>query len=218
MQWSLLETLAEPQRREFLSACRERRFTRGEVLFHDGDLADSVYLLRSGTAAVSITTPLGETATITVVGPGASFGEVALVGEPTVRSATVTALEPCEALRMPAAAFERLRREHPAVERWLLEFFAGEIRRLTAQLVEALYLPADRRVLRRLLDLCPLYDTDASAAVVVPVTQVMLANMAGTTRVTANQALQRAKTRGAITLSRGTVSVIDHTRLTQLAQ
>jgi CRP-like cAMP-binding protein len=212
----LLKTLPPAEQRRFLAACRRRRFSRGEVLFHEGDVADSVHVLTEGRAAVGITTANGDVATLTVVGPGATFGDVALLAHPPIRSATVTALEPCLTLSLQGPAFEALRREHPAVERLLLEALAGEVRRLTAQLVEALYVPADRRVLRRLLDLTSLYD-DGDAQPSIPVTQAMLASMAGTSRVTANQVLSRARDRGCLRLTRGRIQILDRRALARLA-
>jgi CRP/FNR family cyclic AMP-dependent transcriptional regulator len=217
VRWPLLETLNETERELLLATCRRRTFRRGEVLFHEGDAADSSHVLVSGRAAIGITTADGDEATLGVVGPEASFGEVALVAHPPIRSATVTALEPCETLSMRGPDFERLRREHPAVERMLLEELASQVRSLSNQLVEALYLPADRRVLRRLIDLTALYD-DGAGTVKVAITQTMLASMAGTSRVTANQALQKASTRGCVELSRGFIHVLDRTGLARLAR
>ena len=217
MGWPLIETLSEADQRRVLDACRQRRFAPREVLFHEGDGADSVLVLTKGRASIGVTTPDGDVATLTVVGPGATFGELSLVAHPPIRSATVTALEPCETLSLHGRAFTTLRSDFPAVEKHLLESLAGQVRRLSEQLVEALYLPADRRVLRRLLDLAAIYD-EGQARTLVPVTQVMLASMAGTSRVTTNQALRRAKDRGCVELTRGNIYVVDSGKLAQLAR
>jgi CRP/FNR family transcriptional regulator, cyclic AMP receptor protein len=217
MHWPLLDTLDEAERERLLSTCRRRRFRRGEVLFHEGDATDSVHVLVSGRAAIGIVTADGDEATLGVVGEGATFGEVSLVAHPPVRSATVTALEPCETLSLRGPEFDRLRREHPAVERMLLEQLALQVRRLSTQLVEALYVPADRRVLRRLVDLTELYD-DGTGTAKVMVTQSMLASIAGTSRVTANQALHKASSRGCVELARGYIHVLDRDGLARLAR
>jgi CRP/FNR family cyclic AMP-dependent transcriptional regulator len=218
MTWPLLESLPDADRQQVLATCRRRRFKRDEVLFHEGDTADSVQLLTRGRATVGVTTPDGDVATLTVVGPGATFGELTLVSDPPVRSATVTAMEACETLSLHGAAFATLRSRFPAVEKYLLEAIAGQVRRLSAQLVEALYLPADRRVLRRLLDLTDVYADEAQPKTLVPVTQVMLASMAGTSRVTTNQALQRAKDRGCVELTRGRIYVVNKQQLARIAR
>ncbi|MFV0308828.1 MAG: cyclic nucleotide-binding domain-containing protein [Desertimonas sp.] len=47
-----------------------RRFRRGEVVFHEGDPGDTVHLVDKGHVAVRVTTPVGDVATVRVVGPG----------------------------------------------------------------------------------------------------------------------------------------------------
>ena len=80
------------QVRELLQVARRRRFSRNEVVFHRDDPGDSLHLISKGRFAIQVMTPLGETATIAIRGPGESFGEMALVGGAR-RSATVLALE-----------------------------------------------------------------------------------------------------------------------------
>jgi len=70
----LLADLPEASRREVLASGRRRTFARGEVVFHRHDPSDTVHLVRQGRFGVQITTPLGDTAILSLVGPGESFG------------------------------------------------------------------------------------------------------------------------------------------------
>ena len=56
MDWPLLASLAEDDRRAVLAATRLRRFARGEVVVHEGDPADSLHLVESGRLAVRVST------------------------------------------------------------------------------------------------------------------------------------------------------------------
>ena len=114
VEWQLLADVPEEALHALLTIARRRTFGRGEVVFHRGDPADSLNLIRKGRFSVSIATPLGDTAMLSVRGPGDAFGELALLGEP-VRSATVSALEPAETSSIHRDDFERLRHEHPIV-------------------------------------------------------------------------------------------------------
>src|SRR2546421_133058 len=138
-------------------ATRTAPRSRGEIVFHRGDPADSLHLVRKGRYAVRIVTPLGDSAMLSVRGPGDAFGELALIGEESVRSATVSALEPGETHSVYRADFERVRREHPHVNDVLLGILTDRLRRLSDQVVEAYYVPADRRVLRRVCELAQAY-------------------------------------------------------------
>jgi CRP-like cAMP-binding protein len=124
----------------------------------------------------------------------------------------VIALEPCETLSLGRDQFERLRASYPGVNRFLLELLSARVERLNGQLVEALHVPAERRVLRRLLDLCQMYGGDGQR-IVIPVTQETLASLAGTTRPTANQVLGRLAARQLVEVSRGQIVVLNRGEL-----
>jgi CRP-like cAMP-binding protein len=108
-----------------------------------------------------------------------------------------------------------VRVRQPAVERFLVEVLARAVRRLTTQVTEALYMPADTRVLHRLADLAAHYaTTEVDGVVVVPLTQTDLASMAGTTRQTCNRVLHGLSDAGCVSLERGRIVVIDRGALT----
>jgi CRP/FNR family transcriptional regulator, cyclic AMP receptor protein len=125
---------------------------------------------------------------------------MALVAEGRRRSATVAALEEAETFAVYQGDFERLRREHRGVDGVLIAFLAGELRRQNQLLLEALYVPVERRVLRRLLELTEFYGEGDHA---VPLTQEQLAELAGTSRSTVNRVLREEEQRGSVELRRG---------------
>jgi CRP/FNR family transcriptional regulator, cyclic AMP receptor protein len=207
VEWRLLEGVPADEVRQLLSLARRRKFKRGEVVFHRDDPADSMHLVVNGRFAIRVMTPLGEPATIAVRGPGDSFGEMALVGGAR-RSATVEALEESETFCVYEGDFHRLRRQHREVDQLLIGFLAGEVRMLNERLLEALYLPAERRVLRRVVELAELYG-GGDGPVEVPLTQEELAGLAGTSRATVNGVLRAEQERGTIELRRGRTVVVD---------
>jgi CRP-like cAMP-binding protein len=197
-----------------LAATRRRRFARREVLFHEGDPGDTVHLLDRGRVAVKITTPLGDVATLRVRGPGAVIGELALLGGAGTamprRMATVVALEKVETLSLHRDQFMELRTAHPSVDDFLVNVLAEEVSRLSGLLVEALYVPVDTRVLRRLVALAADYaETDDLVGVEVPLTQEDLASLAGTSRATVNRVVGEAEKAGLVEVRRGRVIVLD---------
>ena len=193
--------------RQVLQIARRRTFARGEVVFHRGDPADSLQLVVKGRFAVRITTPLGDSALIAVHGPGGAFGELALVSDHAVRSATVSALEAAETRSVYRDDFFRLQRDHPGVNAVLVRLLAEQVRRMDERVVEAHYIDADRRVRRRLLELAEVYG--GGDAVTIPLTQEDLADMAGTSRATVNRVLREEQQRGSVELQRGKTVVLD---------
>jgi CRP-like cAMP-binding protein len=216
MQWQLFGDLPPEEVRRVLTMARRRTFGRGEVVFHEGDPADSLHLIEKGRFAVRVTTPLGETATLAIRGPGEAFGELALVSE-APRSATVAALEPAETHSLYRREFDQLRREHPYVNRILVAVLAASVRRMDELIVEAFYVGAEKRVLRRLRDLAAIYG-NGSEQITVPLTQEDLAGLAGTSRATVNRVLRDEESRGTVTLGRGRTVVIDLDTLTRRAR
>jgi CRP/FNR family transcriptional regulator, cyclic AMP receptor protein len=217
MQWRLLEGVDEEDVRRLLSVSRRRRFGRNEVVFHRDDPGDSLHLIEKGRFAIRIMTPLGDTVTIAVRGPGESFGEMALVGEAPRRSATVVALEQAETLAVYKREFEDLRRNHRSVDEVLFAFLVAEIRMLNERLLEALYIPVERRVLRRLRELTSTA-ADSQEPAAVPLTQEELAELAGTTRATINRILRHEEERGTVALERGRTLVLDRAEIARRAQ
>jgi CRP/FNR family cyclic AMP-dependent transcriptional regulator len=203
VEWPLFAGVSESEMRDVLQIARRRRFARGEVVFHRDDPGDSLHLIIKGRFAVRIMTPLGDTATIAIRGPGESFGEMALVSEDARRAATVSALEVGETRAVFKDDFARVRRKHPAVNQVLIAFLAHEVRRQNELLLDALYVPAERRVVRRLVELAALYPTPDEAQRSIPLTQEVLAELAGTSRATVNRVLNEEQRRGTLELRRG---------------
>jgi CRP/FNR family cyclic AMP-dependent transcriptional regulator len=203
-----VDVFAEVPADELGLAGRRRKFSRGEIVFHEGDPGDSVHRVSRGRFAARITTPLGDVATFSVHGPGEVFGLLAVLHPEARRTATVAALEAAQTLAIPKSAFLRLKAAHPpvasAVEQLLLEMLAASSDRL----VEALYTPVHLRVRARLRDLARIYGDGGSEPVTIPLSQEDLAGLAGATRETVNRALQDEQARGAVTLARRRITII----------
>jgi CRP/FNR family transcriptional regulator, cyclic AMP receptor protein len=194
--------------RELLKVARRRRFARNEVVFHRDDPGDSLHLVQKGRFAVRVMTPLGDVAAVAVRGPGDAFGEMALLGEGHRRSATVAALEEAETLAVFRTEFEELRRQYAGVDQMLFAFLTAEVQSLNERLLEALYLPVEKRVLRRLLELARLYPAPDGRPLIA-LTQEAIAELARAQRTTVNLILGEEQRRGSIELLRGKVRLLD---------
>jgi serine phosphatase RsbU (regulator of sigma subunit) len=100
------------------------RVEPGDALFREGDDAEGAYVLLSGRCAVS---ERGEQ--VNVIEPGELFGEIAGFGG-GVRTATVTALVPCEVLILSADQLQRGFTDSPDLLRKTLQVLAGRARRI----------------------------------------------------------------------------------------
>lgn len=204
-RWEILEPLDEGQRRAVLQTAVRRRYRNGDSLFHQGDPGDSFHLLDKGHVAIRIVSHRGETVTLDITDPGGSFGEQAIVSPDHRRTASAVAIGAVETLMLNRNEFVELQRAHPAVSSVLVGMLAAQVRRLSDQVMDAHTMSADDRVLKQLRRLARGFEQDGAA--LIPVTQEELASLAGTTRPTANRALQGLVADDIVRLHRGRIEV-----------
>lgn len=193
------------------SSMRSRRFKRGEVLFHIGDPGDALFVIVSGEVKISLPSDTGEEAILATLGPGAVFGEVALLdGAP--RSASATALAATETVVLPRDRFRELIATEEGVRDALLASIAGELRRLTTHVEELHFLDITGRLAARLVRLANEGGTplpDGAIRLRTNLTQADLAAMVGCTRQSVNKLLGQFADAGLLRLDRQGIAVID---------
>lgn len=117
---------------ESVTAIAERavpvRFQKGEVIFKEGDPGDILYVIRKGSVKISRKNARGVDVAQTYVAAGNWVGEMALLADPPLRNATVTAAVPCEMLKIERADFSEIMAKYPLAEERILQ--VSEERRL----------------------------------------------------------------------------------------
>ena len=212
MEWDLLHGLKDEEVEQVLAVGRKRRFARREVVWHEGDRAEAIHLIRSGRIAIRGMTSLGDVATVGVVGPGQAAGLIAVHGTDPYHTTTAAALEPTETVAIRVDDLKAIRQRFPSVDDALVRFIADRVLDVVTQLVDALYVSADTRVIRRLMALGDLYGR-GDPEIVIPLTQEDLAGLAGVARPTVNRVLKEVERRGMLRLSRGSITITDVERL-----
>jgi CRP-like cAMP-binding protein len=96
----------------FGSGIRNQHFEPGDVIFRQGDLGDSVYVVEEGECEV-LCQRNGTQELLATLASGTYFGEMALLSDRT-RSATLRARTAMEVLIIPKADFNKLRQSVPA--------------------------------------------------------------------------------------------------------
>jgi len=109
-----LALLPDPLRALVIELLEPRAYQFGDIIIKQGDAADGLYILASGTARVLMTGEDGTEATLSHLSPGATFGEAALIdGSP--RTATVRASSPASVLVLERRVYSALERIHPEI-------------------------------------------------------------------------------------------------------
>ena len=193
---------------------RSRTFARGEVVFHEGDMGDTIHLIERGLFAVRTSTTAGRSLIINVLATGDVFGEFAVFTAEGRRTSSVTSLAGGATIAIERDDLRALLHDSPDLVDALLSAVVTKAENTRVRLVELLAVPADLRVLRALLFVAALDDSEGP----VPLTQLDLASLAATTRPTANKVLRGEEERGALRLSRGGVTILDPVRLAHRAR
>ena len=102
---------------EFIGYLRDRveliRYSPGEVIVRQGDAADAFYLVRLGFVKVSERHPGGDVV-LNYLGRGSYFGEMGLLGG-GIRTATCTALDHVDVVRIAGGDFNLMLSKFPAI-------------------------------------------------------------------------------------------------------
>lgn len=172
-------------------------FARGNVIFSQGDPADSVMYLRAGRVRLSVLSHSGKEAIVATLGPGDFLGEGALAGHP-VRLETARATMATTALVVPREEMSRLlHTEHALSDRFIAHILVRNAR-LEADLVDQIFNLSEKRLARALLLLARYGKGDTPQRILPAISQEALAEMVGTTRSRVNFFLNKFRKLGFI--------------------
>lgn len=201
------------------STMSEVHLERGEVLFHEGDEGDRVYVVISGKIKLGRTAPDGRENLLALLGPGQMFGELSLF-DPGPRSATVTAVTETTLLGLGHTDLLPWLTGRPEVARGLLLQLASRLRRSNDTLADLVFSDVPGRVAKALLDLSTRFGvpSEEGVRVVHDLTQEELAQLVGASRETVNKALADFVARGWLRLEQRSVVILDVERLRRRAR
>ena len=172
---------------ELLGQLRDRtameRLRRGDVIFEKGDPATSLYIVFSGRVAISARAGDGRESVISVLGPGALFGEMSLF-DGGVRSAQARALTTAHLISIAFEDVKQVLVHRPDVLWAVVRILARRLRETDEALADAMFLDVTGRTAKRLLALA-----DGDDHFRMPLTQEELAGMVGASRERVNKAI-----------------------------
>ena len=192
---------------------------RGEVLFHEGDPGDRLYVITGGKVKLGRTSPDGRENLLAVLGPGEMFGELSLF-DPGPRTATATAVSDVRLVGLGHQDLRAWLSGRPEVAQHLLQALAQRLRRTNETLGDLVFSDVPGRVAKALLDLSRRFgrQTDAGVLVAHELTQEELAQLVGASRETVNKALADFAGRGWLRLEARAVVLLDVERLHRRAR
>jgi CRP/FNR family transcriptional regulator, cyclic AMP receptor protein len=195
------------------------RMERGDVLFHEGDQGDKLYVIAEGKIKLGRTSPDGRENLLAILGPGEMFGELSLF-DPGPRTATATAIAETQILGLSNEQLQQFLHGRPHVGGTLLAALARRLRRTNESIADLVFTDVPGRVAKALLDLSRRFGRPVENGIMVAhdLTQEELAQLVGASRETVNKALADFASRGWLKLEARAVLLQDVERLQRRAR
>ena len=156
-------------------------YRESQVVYAQGDPANSVFYVDSGQVKVTVISERGKEAVVAIRGPDEFCGEEALTGTP-LRLASTSTVSMCEIVRIEKNVMVRLLHEDPEFGDYFLAHLLTRTARVEADLVDQLFNSSEMRLARALLLLANYGNDVGPEPIPVQVNQQTLAEMIGTTR------------------------------------
>jgi CRP-like cAMP-binding protein len=209
-QVPLFSSLGSDDLERLSASLQPRRYDRGEIIFHQGDVGTDLFIIRKGEVTIRLSSADGREVALALLRRGDAFGELALLDE-APRSTDAVAREETALLALNRKDFQKFLEERPQVVPALLAELSRLVRRVTQTVHDASFLDARARLARVLLDLAQKQgETGSEGVAITPrLTQTELANLAGLTRESANRWLRFYAREGLLSYEEGRITLLE---------
>jgi CRP/FNR family cyclic AMP-dependent transcriptional regulator len=152
-----------------------------EAFFSQGDAADSVFYLQSGSAKLTVVAENGKVATITHLASGDFVGEESLASVGAMHMATATATADCTALKIERGEMLRAMHEERPLVSVFIQFLLDRGMSIQSDLVDQLFNSSEKRLARLLLLMAEFGASGGKEVLIPEVSEETLAETIGTT-------------------------------------
>jgi CRP/FNR family transcriptional regulator, cyclic AMP receptor protein len=152
-----------------------------QVIFAQGDAADSVFYIKTGKVKVTVVSKHGKEAVVAILGADEFLGEGCLIGQPK-RLATAAAMTECVTMRVDKTEIVRVLHDEPAFSQMFVSHVLARNARVEEDLVDQLFNSTEKRLARVLLLMANFGRDGRPEPIIAKISQETLAEMIGTTR------------------------------------
>jgi CRP-like cAMP-binding protein len=176
---------------------RPIQYARNQVVFAQGDDADSLFYIQDGKVKLTVVSETGQSAVLAILGLNDFFGESCLAGQ-GVRLSTATSLSDSSIFRISVEAMESMLVKQPAFAALFTAHLLSRMLRLEGDLLDHLFNSSEKRLARVLLLLANCGEDREPETALPRISQETLAQMVGTTRPRVNYFLNKFRKLGLI--------------------
>ena len=188
-------------RKKFRSGMTVRDYRDNEVIFAQGDTADAVFYVQSGTVKLTVAATRRKKAIVAVLLRGSFFGEGCLGGQ-SVRAYTARSIGPSSITRLRKESTLRALKRNPQFAALFVAYLLSRVIRVEEDLVDQFFNFSEKRLARVLL-LFGQIIKESKPEHPLKVSQATLAEMVGTTRARVSKFMNAFKKRGFVQYNGG---------------
>jgi CRP/FNR family transcriptional regulator, cyclic AMP receptor protein len=187
-------------RRKFRAGMAFRNYRDKEIVFSQGDSADSVFYIESGTVKLTVITTRKK-AIIAILQRGSFFGEGCLAGQP-MRICTARSIGHSSVVRLQKESVVRALKRDPKFATLFIGYLLSRVIRIEEDLIDQFFNFSERR-LARVLMLFGQITRESKRESPLKVSQSTLAEMVGTTRGRVSKFMANFKRKGLVSYNGG---------------
>ena len=205
------DDLPEKMLGEIAESMHLREYSRGTVLFWEGDACDGLYILESGSAKIFRISPQGRQYIVRILQEGDTFGEVPAF-DGAMNPVNVEALDACRVWVIDSEMLRGLIKTHPQFAQKVLVNFGRMLRGMVRMVSEMAFYQVTHRLAR-------LIEGDLPQEKNAPQwTQEQLAARLGTVREVVARSLKELERSGAIKIEDRRILIADKEIFSQWLQ
>jgi CRP/FNR family transcriptional regulator, cyclic AMP receptor protein len=187
-------------RKKFHAGMTFRKYRDKEAIFSQGDPADSVFYVESGTVKLTTVTT-HKKAIIAIVQRGNFFGEGCLAGQ-SLRICTARSIGQSNVIRLRKGSTVGTLKKDPYFARLFIRYLLSRVVRIEEDLIDQFFNFSERRLARVLLLLGEI-TKESKPEAPLKVSQSTLAEMVGTTRPRVSKFMNEFKKKGLVSYNGG---------------
>ncbi|HEY4949420.1 MAG TPA: Crp/Fnr family transcriptional regulator [Candidatus Acidoferrales bacterium] len=187
-------------RKKFHAGMTFRNYRDKEVIFSQGDPADSIFYIESGTVKLTVVSTRKK-AIIAILPQASFFGEGCLAGQP-LRISTARSIGQSNVIRLQRESTVRTLRRDSQFAAVFVEYLLSRVVRIEEDLIDQFFNFSERRLARVLL-LFGKITKESKSDSALKVSQSTLAEMVGTTRPRVSKFMNEFKKKGLVSYNGG---------------
>ena len=197
----ILGLTATVLRKKFRAGMSVRNYKDKEVVFSQGDKADAIFYIESGTVKLTVVSARHKKAVIAFLRRGSFFGEGCLAGQ-SLRICTARSIGQSNITRLQKESTVRTLKRDPQFATLFVEYLLSRIIRIEEDLVDQFFNFSERRLARVLL-LFGQIIKESKPECPLKVSQATLAEMVGTTRARVSKFMNGFRKKGFVRYNGG---------------